>query len=143
MREIKSSDMPKWQLANRAARLNPSVIREILKITEQPGIISFAGGLPSAKTFPVSEFKQACAVVLEKDGHSALQYASSEGYQILREQIAESLSWKPNPDQILITNGSQQGLDLVTKLFIDKESKILVESPTYLGALQAFFYNGA
>jgi 2-aminoadipate transaminase len=134
----KSLNMTNWNFANRAAKLNPSVLREILKVTEQPGIISFAGGLPSAKTFPVREFKLACDAVLEKNAHSALQYAASEGFQELREQISETLSWKPDPNQILITTGSQQGLDLIAKLFIDKGSKILVESPTYLGALQAF-----
>lgn len=127
-----------WQLAKRAARMNPSVIREILKVTERPGIISFAGGLPSAKTFPVAEFEAACAKVLKDDPQGALQYAASEGFGPLREQVASMLPWKVDPNQVLITTGSQQGLDLVAKVLVDAGSKILVESPTYLGAVMAF-----
>jgi 2-aminoadipate transaminase len=127
-----------WTLARRAARMNPSVIREILKITEKPGIISFAGGLPSSKTFPVSEFAAACAQVLGNDGRAALQYSASEGYGPLTQMVAERLPWDVDPAQILITTGSQQGLDLVAKVLIDAGSRVLVETPTYLGALQAF-----
>ncbi len=127
-----------WQLAARAERMNPSVIREILKVTEKPGIISFAGGLPSPKTFPIQAFAQACAKVLRDDGPAALQYAASEGYPPLREWVANSLPWKVDPAQVLITTGSQQALDLVAKILIDKGSRVLVETPTYLGALQAF-----
>ncbi|MCY7305823.1 MAG: PLP-dependent aminotransferase family protein [Rhodoferax sp.] len=127
-----------WQLARRAERMNPSVIREILKITERPGIISFAGGLPSAKTFPVAEFARACATVLREDAAAALQYSASEGYGKLVEMVAERLPWAVDPGQILITTGSQQGLDLVAKVLIDSDSPVLVETPTYLGALQAF-----
>ena len=127
-----------WHLARRAARMNPSVIREILKVTEKPGIISFAGGLPSSKTFPVTEFEAACAKVLKDDPAGALQYAASEGYGPLREMVAHRLPWNVDPAQVLITTGSQQGLDLVAKVLIDADSKILVESPTYLGAVMAF-----
>ncbi len=127
-----------WTLARRAARMNPSVIREILKITEKPGIISFAGGLPSSKTFPVSEFAAACAQVLGNDGRAALQYSASEGYGPLTQMVADRLPWDVDPAQILITTGSQQGLDLVAKVLIDAGSRVLVETPTYLGALQAF-----
>lgn len=127
-----------WTLARRAARMNPSVIREILKITEKPGIISFAGGLPSAKTFPVTEFAAACAQVLGSDGRAALQYAASEGYGPLARMVADRLPWDVDPAQVLITTGSQQGLDLVAKVLIDANSRVLVETPTYLGALQAF-----
>ena len=127
-----------WQLARRAARMNPSVIRELLKLTEKPGIISFAGGLPSSKTFPVAEFEAACAKVLKDDPAGALQYAASEGYGPLRERVADMLPWNVDPTQVLITTGSQQGLDLVAKVLIDADSKILVESPTYLGAVMAF-----
>ncbi|MEO7390931.1 MAG: PLP-dependent aminotransferase family protein [Ramlibacter sp.] len=127
-----------WVLARRAEKMNPSVIREILKVTERPGIISFAGGLPSPKTFPVSEFSEACEKVLREDGPGALQYAASEGYGPLREMVAAMLPWKVDPAQVLITTGSQQGLDLVAKILIDAASRILVETPTYLGALQAF-----
>jgi 2-aminoadipate transaminase len=127
--------------------MNPSVIREILKVTERPGIISFAGGLPSPKTFPVAEFEAACAKVLKDDPQGALQYAASEGYGPLREMVATQLRakaaatghhWEVDPAQVLITTGSQQGLDLVAKILVDADSKILVESPTYLGAVMAF-----
>ncbi|MGA0571354.1 PLP-dependent aminotransferase family protein [Variovorax sp. VNK109] len=127
-----------WNLARRAEKMNPSVIREILKVTERPGIISFAGGLPSPKTFPVAEFAEACARVLKDDGPGALQYAASEGYGPLREMVAAQLPWSVDPQQVLITTGSQQGLDLVAKVLIDEGSRVLVETPTYLGALQAF-----
>ncbi|MEJ6020992.1 aminotransferase-like domain-containing protein [Ramlibacter sp. PS4R-6] len=127
-----------WQLARRAEKMNPSVIREILKVTERPGIISFAGGLPSPQTFPISEFAQACDKVLADDGRGALQYAASEGYAPLREAVARMLPWEVDPAQVLITTGSQQGLDLVAKVLVDAGSRILVETPTYLGALQAF-----
>ncbi len=127
-----------WTLAQRADKMNPSVIREILKVTERPGIISFAGGLPSPKTFPVEEFRAACDKVLSQDGQAALQYAASEGFAPLREMVADGLPWKVDPNQVLITTGSQQGLDLVAKILIDAGSRILVETPTYLGAIQAF-----
>ncbi|MBC7649945.1 MAG: PLP-dependent aminotransferase family protein, partial [Vitreoscilla sp.] len=127
-----------WIQAARAEKMNPSVIREILKITEKPGMISFAGGLPSPKTFPIDAFAAACATVLATDGEGALQYAASEGYAPLREWVAASLPWDVDPAQVLITTGSQQALDLIAKVLIDKDSKVLVETPTYLGALQAF-----
>src|SRR6218665_930866 len=139
--------MTHWTLAARAAKMNPSVIREILKVTERPGIISFAGGLPSPQTFPVAEFEAACAKVLKDDPAGALQYAASEGYGPLREMVAENLGkqsaaagvpWKVDPAQVLITTGSQQGLDLVAKILIDAGSNVLVDSPTYLGAVMAF-----
>jgi len=131
------SDMT-WTQARRAHKMNPSVIREILKVTEKPGIISFAGGLPSPKTFPVAAFREACDKVLREDGHAALQYAASEGYAPLREMVAAMLPWNVDPAQVLITTGSQQGLDLIAKILIDADSRVLVETPTYLGALQAF-----
>ncbi len=136
-----------WTLSERAAKMNPSVIREILKVTERPGIISFAGGLPSSRTFPVAEFEAACAKVLRDDPAGALQYAASEGYAPLRETVAAMLTeqaaaqgqhWEVNPGNVLITTGSQQGLDLVAKVLLDKGSRALVESPTYLGAVMAF-----
>jgi 2-aminoadipate transaminase len=117
------------------------VIREILKVTEKPGIISFAGGLPSPLTFPIDAMREASERVLRDDGKAALQYAASEGYAPLREWVAQDLlkqGMNVSPDQVLITTGSQQGLDLVAKILIDASSRILVETPTYLGALQAF-----
>jgi 2-aminoadipate transaminase len=130
--------MTTWKMAARAEKMNPSVLREILKVTDLPGIISLAGGLPSPKTFPVSAFADACAHVLANDGPAALQYAASEGYGPLRQAVADMLPWDVDPAQVLITTGSQQGLDLVAKVLIDPGSRVLVETPTYLGALQAF-----
>ena len=121
--------------------MNPSVIREILKVTEKPGIISFAGGLPSPQTFPIDAMREASERVLKDDGKAALQYAASEGYAPLREWVAQDLykqGMRVSPEQVLITTGSQQGLDLVPKILIAAGSRILVETPTYLGALQAF-----
>ncbi|MDM0122259.1 aminotransferase-like domain-containing protein [Variovorax arabinosiphilus] len=130
--------MTTWKMAARAEKMNPSVLREILKVTDLPGIISLAGGLPSPKTFPISAFADACAHVLANDGAAALQYAASEGYGPLRQAVADMLPWDVDPAQVLITTGSQQGLDLVAKVLIDPGSRVLVETPTYLGALQAF-----
>ena len=130
-----------WTLAQRAHKMNPSVIREILKVTEKPGIISFAGGLPSPDTFPIDAMREASERVLKLDGRAALQYAASEGLPQLREWVAQDLKkqgMQVSPDQVLITTGSQQGLDLVAKVLIDAGSTVLVETPTYLGALQAF-----
>jgi 2-aminoadipate transaminase len=130
-----------WQMARRAERLNPSTIREILKITERPGIISLAGGLPSSDTFPVAAMAQACAKVLRDTPREALQYAASEGYAPLREWVASEMAGHglhADASQVLITTGSQQGLDLVGKVLIDPGSRVAVEAPTYLGALQAF-----
>jgi len=130
-----------WTLARRAARLEPSTIREILKITERPGIISLAGGLPAAEGFPVQALAAACTRVLRDHPHEALQYAASEGFGPLREWVAAELQGQGmavQPAQVLITTGSQQGLDLVGKVLIDPGSQVAVESPTYLGALQAF-----
>ena len=130
-----------WQLARRAERLNPSTIREILKITERPGILSLAGGLPSADTFPVAAMQEATAHVLREQAREALQYAASEGHAPLREWVAGELATQGlvcDASQVLITTGSQQGLDLVGKVLIDPGSTVAVESPTYLGALQAF-----
>lgn len=130
--------MTNWTLAARAAKMNPSAIREILKLTDRPGIISLAGGLPSPKAFPLSAFTEACATVMARDGATALQYSTSEGFAPLRQAVADLLPWDVNPDQVLITTGSQQALDLIGKVFLDKDSRMLVETPTYLGALQAF-----
>ena len=130
-----------WRLARRAARMNPSVIREILKVTEQPGIISLAGGLPSPETFPVEAMREATARVLRDCPREALQYAASEGFAPLREWVAAHLTTqgqRVDASQVLITTGSQQGLDLVGKVLIDAGSTVAVEAPTYLGALQAF-----
>ena len=130
-----------WQQARRSARLNPSIIREILKVTEQPGILSMAGGLPSPDTFPIEAMRVASERVLRDTPREALQYAASEGYAPLREWVAAHLSAQGlsvGADQVLITTGSQQGLDLVAKVLVDPAAPVAVETPTYLGALQAF-----
>ncbi|MBC7735578.1 MAG: PLP-dependent aminotransferase family protein [Bacteriovorax sp.] len=130
-----------WALARRAERMNPSVIREILKIAERPGIISLAGGLPSPDSFPVEAMRAATARVLRDAPREALQYAASEGFAPLREWVAAHLAEQGmhvDASQVHITTGSQQGLDLVGKVLIDAGSGIAVEAPTYLGALQAF-----
>ena len=127
-----------WTLAERTAKMNSSAIREILKLTDRPGIISMAGGLPSPKAFPLDAFTQACQTVMQRDGAAALQYSTTEGFAPLRQAIADFLPWDVDPEQVLITTGSQQALDLIGKIFFDKGSRVLVEKPTYLGALQAF-----
>ncbi len=130
-----------WTLARRAERLNPSIIREILKVTERPGIVSLAGGLPAAESFPVDAMREATARVLAVAPREALQYAASEGFGPLREWVAAQLQAQGlacEAGQVLITTGSQQGLDLAAKVMIDAGSTVAVESPTYLGALQAF-----
>ncbi|HVK95583.1 MAG TPA: PLP-dependent aminotransferase family protein [Noviherbaspirillum sp.] len=130
-----------WQFSQRAEQLQSSVIREILKVTVRPEIISFAGGLPSPATFPVERMQVAFDSVLSKQGKIALQYGPTDGYGPLREWIADSLSSngvKILPEQVLLVSGSQQGLDLLAKVLVDEGSKVLVETPSYLGALQAF-----
>jgi 2-aminoadipate transaminase len=130
-----------WTLAARMARMNFSAIREILKLTEREGVLSLAGGLPSAEGFPVQALREATRKVLRDTPREALQYTTTEGHGPLREWLAGHLrgqGLKVDAAQILITNGSQQGLDLVGKLFIDAGSTVAVETPTYLGALQAF-----
>lgn len=135
-----------YRFAHRTQRMGSSVIRELLKLTEQPDIISFAGGLPAPEVFPVEKFQEACNVVLRDFGAQALQYGTTEGYRPLREMIARHTarySVEVSPDNILITSGSQQALDLIGRLFINRGDRILVESPTYLGALQAWNAYGA
>ncbi len=128
--------------ANRMAKTNKSFIREILKVTEDPNVISFAGGLPNPKFFPVKELAEASAEVLKRDGGNVLQYSTTEGHPPLREYIAkryfEKKGLKVEPDEILITNGSQQGLDLIGKVFLNEGDRVLIERPGYLGAIQAF-----
>ncbi|OGO27134.1 MAG: aminotransferase [Chloroflexi bacterium RBG_16_52_11] len=137
-----------WEhrFAHRTQRMGSSAIRELLKLTESPDIISFAGGLPAPEVFPVEEFAAACERVLLLHGAQALQYSTTEGYLPLREQIARHTARygiEVTADNILITSGSQQALDLLGKIFINRGDYILVESPTYLGALQAWSAYGA
>jgi 2-aminoadipate transaminase len=129
------------QYAARTDGMGGSVIREILKLTQQPDIISFAGGLPAPELFPVEQVASATQRMLEKQGSEALQYSTTEGYPPLRELIAGimcRLGITCSPDNVLITSGSQQALDLIGKVLIDPGDRILVEEPTYLGALQAW-----
>ncbi len=137
-----------WQYryAHRTQQMGSSVIRELLKLTQQPDIISFAGGLPAPEVFPVEKFQEACNTVLQKHGAQALQYSTTEGYRPLREMIARHANRygiAVTAENILITSGSQQALDLIGRLFINRGDRILVESPTYLGALQAWNAYGA
>lgn len=135
-----------YRYAHRAQKAKTSEIRELLKLTEQPDMISFAGGLPAPEVFPIKEFQKACNFVLNERGAQALQYGTSEGYTPLREMIARHNSRYSVPvtaDNILITSGSQQALDLIGRLFINRGDYIVVESPTYLGALQAWSAYGA
>jgi 2-aminoadipate transaminase len=139
--KIENPNPIQWRFSERADQLQSSFIREILKITQQPEIISFAGGLPSPLTFPVDEMKIAFDKVLSENGKVALQYGPTDGYLPLRQWIADSLSVngaKIVAEQVLMTSGSQQALDLLGKVLIDEGSRVLVETPSYLGALQAF-----
>jgi len=139
--KIENPNPIQWQFSERAQQLQSSFIREILKITQRPEIISFAGGLPSPATFPVERMKQAYDRVLTETGKVALQYGPTDGYGPLKEWIAHSLSTEGTkilPEQILMVSGSQQALDLIGKVLIDEGSRVLVETPSYLGALQAF-----
>lgn len=134
--------MKNSKFAARMSAAKRSAIREILKVTAKPHIISFAGGLPNPDVFPVAHIEAAASTVLRDDGRDALQYSTTEGYLPLRQFIARrylrKLGLKIDPDNILITNGSQQGLDLIAKAFIDKGDKVVLERPGYLGAIQAF-----
>lgn len=128
-------------LAARTQHMTSSAIREILKLTERPGVLSLAGGLPSPDSFPLDALAQASERVWRTQGAQAMQYANSEGLMPLRDWIARRVSlphWPVRPEQVLVTTGSQQGLDLLGKVLLDPGSVMLVEQPTYLGALQAF-----
>jgi len=132
--------------ALRTKGIKSSAIRELLKLTQNPEVISFAGGLPASDFFPIERFEEACRKVLEKNAAAALQYGETEGYGPLRDMIARHTSRygiKAQTENVLITTGSQQALDLIGKLLINLGDRILVEAPTYLGALQAFSAYGA
>jgi 2-aminoadipate transaminase len=130
------------RFADRMNSIPKSFIREILKTTSDSEVISFAGGLPNPEYFPVKAIAKAAQAVLNESDGSVLQYGVSEGYYPLRKYISERYmikhGMKISPDEILILNGSQQGLDLAGKLFIDPGEKVLLEKPSYLGAIQAF-----
>lgn len=140
------STLWKSRYAQRTLGVKSSAIRELLKVTQRPEIISFGGGLPAPDIFPVERFNEACRKVLSEHGAQALQYGATEGYQPLREMIARNMSRygiEASAENVLITSGSQQALDLIGKLLINRGDRVVVEAPTYLGALQAFNVYGA
>ena len=132
-----------WEshLAERTKNMQSSAIRELLKITQDPEIISFAGGLPAPDIFPMKEVEEACIHVIQENGRAALQYSATEGYQPLKEFLADSVhkyGIPALPENVLLTNGSQQALDLIGRIFIDPGTYVLTGRPTYLGAIQAW-----
>ncbi len=128
--------------AKRMDNIKASEIRELLALTQRPEVTSFAGGLPAPELFPVQEFKAACDAVLDEQGRVALQYGTTEGWTPLRQQIADRMLSKngihTDPNNILLTAGSQQGLDYVGRAFLDPGDVVIMESPSYLGAINAF-----
>ena len=127
--------------ADRMSNVPRSFVREILRVTEDPDIISFAGGLPNPISFPHKEIAESAAVVFKDSSNEALQYGSTEGYKPLRDYIAkryQNSGLDINPDNILMINGSQQGLDLIGKVFLNRDDVVLIERPTYLAAIQSF-----
>jgi|YNPNPStandDraft_1061719.scaffolds.fasta_scaffold14293_3 2-aminoadipate transaminase len=137
-----------WEpyLSRRVGRMKSSVIRELLKLTEQPDVISFAGGLPAPDFFPLREIEEACCYIIREDGAKALQYSTTEGYPPLREFLAVSMhkyGVPAVPANVLITSGSQQALDLIGKVLIDPGDFVITCRPTYLGAIQAWNAYGA
>ncbi|HWC75821.1 MAG TPA: PLP-dependent aminotransferase family protein, partial [Blastocatellia bacterium] len=130
-----------YNFASRMNKMKSSAVREILKVTERPDIISFAGGLPAPELFPVEAIAEAHAEVFRSEGRAALQYSTTEGWRPLREWIASRMVARgidSHADRILITSGSQQGIDLVGKIFLEPGDSVLVENPCYLAALQCF-----
>jgi 2-aminoadipate transaminase len=130
-----------FRFTNRIQNTPKSFIREILKVTQDPSIISFAGGLPNPDLFPIEELQEAAHETLATAGARALQYSTTEGHPELRAWIADRYARRGvivKPDQVLITTGSQQCLDLLGKLFIEKDDEVVLERPSYLGTIQAF-----
>lgn len=129
------------QLSSRAKGMKSSAIRELLKLTNSPEIISFAGGLPAPEFFPIRDVNEACQYVLQEKGKEALQYSSTEGYPPLKKFLANQVhkyGIPTKPENVLLTNGSQQALDILGKVFIDPGQFVLTGRPTYLGAIQAW-----
>jgi 2-aminoadipate transaminase len=130
-----------YRFASRMTKMKSSAVREILKVTERPDIISFAGGLPAPELFPIDAIAQAHADIFQDQGMAALQYSTTEGWRPLREWIAERMKMRDvdaHSDRIMITNGSQQGIDLVAKVLLEAGDQVVVEDPCYLAALQSF-----
>ncbi len=132
----------KYTFAKRMNNVHRSFIREILEVTQDPEVISFAGGLPNPSVFPIAEFGEVIARILKEDGPSSLQYSATGGYLPLREAVAarymNRFGLKVSPEDLIITTGSQQGLDLVAKVLMDPGDRVILEKPGYLGAIQAF-----
>jgi 2-aminoadipate transaminase len=129
------------RLARRMSRMHASAVRELLKVAERPDVLSFAGGLPAPELFPVEAIAQAHATVLAKEAGAALQYSSTEGFAPLREWLQARLARRgihAGLDQIIITSGSQQGIDLAGRVLLDPGDRVAIETPSYLAALQAF-----
>ncbi|MDF1545970.1 MAG: PLP-dependent aminotransferase family protein [bacterium] len=132
-----------WKVSDNVMELKSSIIREILKVSSKPGVINFAGGLPAPELFPIEELKEIAVQVLDKYGPDCLQYSLSRGLPALRELLAKRATERGTPsgiDNILISNGAQQAIELVARAFIAPGDYILTENPTYVGALQAFNY---
>ena len=130
------------QFSSRMSQLKGSAIRELLALANKPEVLSFAGGMPAPELFPVDKIKAATDAVLDEQGKVALQYSSTNGFEHFRQQIADrmeaKLNIKTSADNILVTSGSQQGLDYSARVFCDKGDVVIIESPSYLGALNAF-----
>jgi 2-aminoadipate transaminase len=129
------------RLAARTARMKGSAIRELLKLLEQPDVISFAGGMPAPEFFPLREIDEACRYIIHHEGSQAMQYSVTEGYGPLKEYLAAAMheyGVPAVPDNVLLVNGSQQALDLIGKLFLDPGDTVITSRPTYLGAIQAW-----
>lgn len=142
----KAFDWAQWAKSRPAVELEISIIREMLKVSLIPGVISFGGGLPASELFPTEELAAACLRVLKEHPADSLQYSLSMGVPLMREFLAKRVSTHDHPvtvDNIFITGGSQQGLDLIGRLFLERGSYVITESPTYVGALQAFNFYGA
>lgn len=139
--KIKEGLLMENKFAERARLVKSSETREILKVTERPEVISFAGGLPAPELFPVEALKNACNAVLNEEGASSLQYSTTEGYNPLREAISRRMKMigiNSTIENILITSGSQQAIDLTGRLFINEGDTVICESPTYLAAINVF-----
>ena len=137
------------RFSNTMLSLKPSDIGPLLAIIAQPDIISFAGGLPAPQTFPLKELTEVAVKVREEDGAGAMQYGPSLGYMGLRKAIADRMNrmYVPmgmeevDPKNIMVVTGSQQGLDMTGRIFLDKDDVVLIESPSYMGAIDAFSLN--
>jgi len=135
-----------FRFSELASKMQPSPIRELFQMIRQPGMISFAGGLPDPSAFPVGPFAD-CSEVLSRDGRQVLQYGASEGYpplrDILLEMMADRLGYVVRPEELLVTSGSQQGVNLVARVLLDPGDVVIVEAPTYPGTIHSLRNAGA